>query len=165
MARVLLSGEEKATSNQLRALKRLCAFPLRNKKKVKTYSEKYKGTLDGVQYFWTNTGRVTKQYQVIQTLNHWGESFVVWRYFSQFGVGPLILIDGIMNKKVYLNMINENLPVAMVKLVKEWLKNQTFGTMTGPAQSPDFNLFEKLWSIVKKWLENYETPSSGVVEL
>lgn len=105
---------------------------------------------DGIQYFWSKTGEATQSYQAIETVKHGGGSLMVWGCFSYFGVGPLVQINGIMRKENYLDLLYENLPVALgqleyneddaifqqdndpkhkSKLVQTWLKSQTFQVM------------------------------------
>ena len=48
---------------------------------------------------------------------------------------------------------------------REWFRGQEFDVMECLAQSPDPNLIETLWAITKKWLNQYSTPPSGLLEL
>jgi len=41
---------------------------------------------------------------------------MVWRCFSWNGIGTLALIDGIMNAEKYIEILNENLEVAVLKM-------------------------------------------------
>lgn len=50
------------------------------------------------------------------------------------------------------------------KLVISWLARQKFSLMKWPAQSPDMNPIENIWSIIKRRLAKYENPPSGIHE-
>jgi len=51
---------------------------------------------------------------------------MVWGCFSWNGVGTLVLVDGIMNADKHINIINENLEKAILKmnLDKEFIFQQ-----------------------------------------
>lgn len=120
------------------------------------------------------------------TVKFGGGSLMVWGSITPKGVGPLVRIEGTMNKEYYLKILQENLPTAMdlmgenvvdiifqhdndpkhtAKVVSEWLQTQRFSVLDWPPQSPDLNPIENLWSYLKQQLAKYATPPQGMNEL
>jgi hypothetical protein len=49
--------------------------------------------------------------------------------------------------------------------VQEWFWEQPYSVMDWPAQSPDLNPIEHVWSILKRRLNLYSIPSKNLHEL
>ncbi|GFX53515.1 transposable element Tcb1 transposase [Trichonephila clavipes] len=103
---------------------------------------------------------------------------------SAGGVGELAFIDGIMDKHVYLGILKDNLeksasklglrsgfifqqdndPKHTAKIVQLYLLYHCRKQLHTPAQSPDLNVIENLWSQLEKSVHEHEITSKEVLK-
>ena len=98
------------------------------------------------------------------TVRYGGKSVVVWGSFSASRPGTIYLIDGSIEQHMYLNTLNESLPLCKQKLylcenfyfyqdndlshkaynMRSWLLYNCPHVMDTPVQCPDINAIENL---------------------
>jgi len=124
---------------------------------------------DGKVKVWRTANSELQPKNLAATVKHGGGSVLVWGCFSSHGVGKLVFIDGIMDHKMYINILKENLkksaedmgigqhfyfqqdndPKHTAYNTKMWLLYNVPKQFSTPPQSPDMNPIENLWSYLE----------------
>ncbi|KAG0762711.1 hypothetical protein G6F63_012672 [Rhizopus arrhizus] len=139
---------------------------------------------------WLRSGESLKSHHVKMTVKHDGGSIMLWSTITYAGVGWMCKINGNMEKELYKEILEDELertieygvsklgferhqvifqhdndPKHTSKVVKEYLQKQSYTVLQWPAQSPDLNPIENMWSLLKRRLNDYETAPKGMNEL
>lgn len=131
---------------------------------------------DGKSYVWRKPNTELQPKNLRGTVKHGGGHVMVWGCMSSAGVGKLVFIDDTMDKHVYLDLLKNNLlqsaeklgvregfrfyqdndPKHKSQLVQTWLVWNCPHIVNTPAQSPDLNVIENLWSVLERNIRNHK---------
>lgn len=110
-----------------------------------------------------------KRRPVCQKVSHGGGSVMFWGCVAYSGLGDFVPIDGSMNQNRYLTTLNDhafpsgdrligesfilqqdNAPCHKARMITNYLKDVAVNVLNWPPQSPDLNIIENVWSLVKR---------------
>uniref|UniRef100_A0A1B0DQ35 Tc1-like transposase DDE domain-containing protein n=1 Tax=Phlebotomus papatasi TaxID=29031 RepID=A0A1B0DQ35_PHLPP len=141
---------------------------------------------DGSRFVWKNPTSPVVDHHIIPTLKFGGGSLMMWGCMTYNGVGFACQIVGRMNAEAYVNILDNNFiptldsfmldcsdiifqqdnnPKCTSRLAKSWFDENSIEVLEWPAQSPDLNPIEHLWSYLKRKLLSYETTPESIHEL
>ncbi|KAG1157973.1 hypothetical protein G6F36_014198 [Rhizopus arrhizus] len=91
---------------------------------------------------------------------------MLWSAITYAGVGWMCKINGNMHKKLHKEILEDELERTIkYGVIKEYFQKQSYTVLQWPAQSPDLNPIENMWSLLKRRLNDYETAPKGMNEL
>lgn len=111
---------------------------------------------------------------------------MMWGCIAHKGPGFACRIEGTMDQYLYKSILEDELlqtmeyyemdqsqiifmqdndPKHKARSVMKWLEEQEFSLLTWPAQSPDLNPIENIWSQVNQKLARFDQPPSSLAEL
>ena len=145
------------------------SWSMENRERV-IFSDESKFNLfgsDGLHCCWRREGEGLSPCYAKKKVKHGGKKVMVWGFVTAYGVGWLYQIDGKIDSKKYISILQEaylrtledlhtnrqavilqadNDPKDTSKATWAWLAENQIPTLNWSATSPDMNIMENLWA-------------------
>ncbi|MBJ4999827.1 transposase [Salmonella enterica subsp. enterica serovar Hadar] len=141
----------------------------------------------GQVYAWRTPAEAYNPDCLLPPVKHGGGSIMVWAMISWFAAGPIITFRGRINSGDYVTVLadyvhsmaqtlfpcgdcnfqDDNAPIHRSRTVQSWFEEHEGGDahLPWPAQSPDLNIIDPLWSVLENRVRSRYPPPASLKEL
>lgn len=141
----------------------------------------------GRVHVWRTPAQAYDRDCLLPTVKHGGGSVIIWAAMSWFSAGPIVTLKGRITGEKYRDILadqvhpmmqtlfpagdgmfqDDNAPIHAAGLVQSWFDEHEdeFKHLPWPAQSPDLNIIEPLWSFLERSIRNRYPPPASLPEL
>ena len=133
---------------------------------------------DGVKKMLRIPGLPLRDCDIRPVVKFGGGSIMVWGAITYGGVGPLIKVEGLMNSKQYIHIVNrgyhdksemifqqDNDPKHTARVTRDWFSRQDINVLEWPSCSPDLNSIEHVWNDINFRVRASLPPPRNMTEL